>query len=66
MSGDNERTLSGTGLLTSGGTGNWSGKGRLKAANQGKLVNNGTFTILDDAEVFNYTGGRADFVNNGP
>ena len=40
-------------------------RGRLRAANQGKLVNNGTFTVTGNAQVFNYTGGRPAIVNNG-
>ena len=65
LSGDNTRTLSSAGILTSGGVGTWSGLGQLNAANGSQLINNGTMTVTGDAVAFNYTGGLPRFINNG-
>src|SRR6185295_5310110 len=63
LSGDADRTLNG-GVIFSAGPGTWSGVGQLRVAS-GIMLNSGTFTVLGDAQVFNYTGGAVSFINNG-
>jgi len=66
LSGNAARTLEGGGMISSAGQGTWSGTGQLNVGNASVIRNSGTFTVLGDASVFNYTGGGpAVFVNTG-
>ena len=63
--GNATKTLASGGFITSAGSGTWNGSGNLNASVGSGLTNNGTFTVLGDAQVLNYTGGTPVFINNG-
>ncbi len=51
--------------ITSGGTATLNGTGNFNGGSAGVFNNTGTFTVVSDAALANYTGGTAVFVNNG-
>ena len=67
LSGDSDKTLSGA-SISSAGPCTWSGAGGLNFANEGStnvLSNNGTFTVLNDANVYLQSYSTSVFINNG-